>query len=365
MSDVSDTPASRPGGRSRSGRRTLLFAASVVVALLAAEAAARLFHWGPPAYTPPRIETPGGVPFLRFGDGFFMYQPNCVFSCAYDPAGDARGYFGATGRIVYTINAYGMRGPAVTIEKAPNTLRVVCLGDSFTFGEGVYYPDTYPAQLENRLSTAYPARRVEVLNAGVQAYGTREEVRFFLTRCAGFHPDIVTLGFFLNDATPIAETIRDHHAITRSADLSRLGRLSRLWAVLERRRHASRIQEDYFRTTRRSFDSTTWNDCRDLLKGMQLVSKEYHFRFLVVIFPMLWQLDDTYPFTDLHARIVGACRAAGCEVLDLLDTYRGRRAETLWVHPTDQHPNDLAHRLAAEQIAARLTAGRADRADGS
>jgi hypothetical protein len=36
--------------------------------------------------------------------------------------------------------------------------------------------------------------------------------------------------------------------------------------------------------------------------------------------------------------------------LDLLDTFRGHDEKSLWVHPTDHHPNEAAHALAAEAI---------------
>ncbi len=61
------------------------------------------------------------------------------------------------------------------------TLRVVCFGDSSTFGIGARMQDTWPAQLQdmlaedaNRGTPASPevsgARRVEVINAGVPGY---------------------------------------------------------------------------------------------------------------------------------------------------------------------------------------------------
>ena len=35
----------------------------------------------------------------------------------------------------------------------------------------------------------------------------------------------------------------------------------------------------------------------------------------------------------------------------LLGALYGRPEATLWVHPVDHHPNEIAHRLAAEAIA--------------
>jgi lysophospholipase L1-like esterase len=260
------------------------------------------------------------------------------------------------GRVTYEINGFGLRGPDVSISKPPGTFRVICLGDSFTFGEGVRLADTYPARLEVLLTDTGVHRRVEVINAGVQSYGTREAMSLFLRQGMHLQPDLVTLGFFLNDATDAGVTVQQHGARTEGPELSLPARVSRLWEIFERKRRMQRLRDEFFQTTRDGFDSELWEECKELLDAMEQLSRKQNFRFVVVLFPILWQLDGDYPFEDLHALVAGACRDAGCEFIDLLDAYRGRPAQSLWVHPTDQHPNDIAHRLAAEHIAQYLTA---------
>jgi len=116
------------------------------------------------------------------------------------------------------------------------------------------------------------------------------------------------------------------------------------------------LEEEFFATTRRSFQSPRWDECQELLKNMTALSRERRFRFVVAIFPIFTGLESAYPFEDLHALVRAACRDAGCECIDLLEVYRGRASASLWVHPTDQHPNEIAHRLAAERLAAWFTA---------
>lgn len=293
-------------------------------------------------------------------DGPIVYQPNVTFASVYDPACDDRGYLGPDGRIIYHINSLGMRGPEMSLEKPGNGFRVVCLGDSITFGEGVRYEDTYPVLLATMLDKRMPGRSVEVMNAGVQGFGTNDAAVFFLRRGLSFKPDVVTLGFFLNDAMPYEETIRQNEAITDEMTLSGFAQISRIWEVFERSRRAATIQAEYFDSIRASFDAPEWDRCKQILSGLQHeVAEKDGFRFVVVLFPVLYDLDASYPFRDIHAKIEQACKSAGCEFIDLLKVYEGRRAESLWVHPVDQHPNEVAHRLAAESIAAHLAA-RAD-----
>jgi len=344
------------------GRRLAMATACLVAFLIFADVALRFISLGPRAFDPPRFE-PNGVPFTRLPDGPLIYQPTARFFSRYDPAGDARGYFGPDGRLEYEINSLGLRGPLPPIEKGANVYRVVCLGDSFTFGEGVKEADTWPRQLERLLTARMPGRRVEVINAGVQAYDTKDAAALYLLKLAAYKPDAVIIGFCLNDATDSAETIRQNEATRKRFELSPLARVSRIAEMVERRTAADRLQRDFFDTTRRGFDSPKWQQCRDVLAGMSQVAKEDGFRFVVAIFPIFWSLDESYPFANIHPRVTDACRTAGCECIDLLPVFRsdssahGRSAETYWVHPTDQHPNEIACRITAERLANALAPG--------
>jgi hypothetical protein len=78
----------------------------------------------------------------------------------------------------------------------------------------------------------------------------------------------------------------------------------------------------------------------------------------MAIFPIFdSQLGDGYSYRALHEEIGSLAGDAGLRVLDLLPAYEGVDARRLALIPfTDPHPNELAHRLAAERIAEYLIA---------
>ena len=64
------------------------------------------------------------------------------------------------------INAHGTRGSDFAVPKPPNTIRILSLGDSRTFGWGLSDDETYSALLQKRLQKALgESRKVEVINA--------------------------------------------------------------------------------------------------------------------------------------------------------------------------------------------------------
>ena len=74
--------------------------------------------------------------------------------------------------------------------------------------------------------------------------------------------------------------------------------------------------------------------------------------FVVVIFPLFANpLDDAYPFRDLHAKVAQAAGESGAKVVDLLPHYRTVDWKLLVIDgAADEHPNEIAHRIAAQAI---------------
>ena len=104
-----------------------------------------------------------------------------------------------------SFNSDGIRGQKnYTLDKPPNTSRIVIIGDSFTFGEGVNDSDTYAAQLENLIPNS------EVLNMGVHGYGLDQMALRLRLDGFKYHPDIVIYAFIGDDINRIVLDFRDY-----------------------------------------------------------------------------------------------------------------------------------------------------------
>ncbi len=278
-----------------------------------------------------------------------QFRPGSEFRLDYDS--NPRGYFDEGNGLTYRINAHGLRGPDFDRRKAPGTFRVEVLGDSFTFGEGVRLEDTLPAQLEAELAPGAP-QPIEVLNLGVSGWATRHEIRFLEQVGLGFDPDLVLVVYVLNDAQYRARLNLwdDFRAAWEPPRLLRVSHLaSFVYARIARHVLGQRYVEEVLSQAQGEGDQLRLA-MRYLARGRQL-AEATGAEFAVVIYPFLYRLDASYPFAPLHATVAAACRRAGIPVLDLLPTFRGQDYDELWVHPSDQHPNERAHALAARAVA--------------
>jgi hypothetical protein len=103
-----------------------------------------------------------------------------------------------TERIHFEINEHGLRDdPGVGPGKAPDTFRVLMLGDSFVLGYTVERADLFADQLEGWWKSE--GRKVEVVNAGTEGWSTDQEVVWFLENGQQYRPDLVLLFPYEND----------------------------------------------------------------------------------------------------------------------------------------------------------------------
>ncbi len=92
------------------------------------------------------------------------------------------------------INSQGTRGAEFAADKPTNTFRILSLGDSRTFGWGLSEADTYSARLGESLKAHLGKhKRVEVINAGVNAWSYPQMLVFYRDVAAAWQPDMVIL----------------------------------------------------------------------------------------------------------------------------------------------------------------------------
>lgn len=139
-------------------------------------------------------------------------------------------------------NSLGYRDVEHEFAKPAGTFRIFAMGDSFAWGAGADYKDTFLVQLENKLNAragGHPP--VEIVKAGIYAYFPAAQRLLLEHDGARFAPDLVLLQFYPNDLAETAmglDNIRpSDEGFLMTQDAKNLGRAGK-WLYLNS--HAAR-----------------------------------------------------------------------------------------------------------------------------
>ena len=351
------TGRARPARRRPVAARPALAVAVLGACLLAGEGLLRVAGLGARAWARPLLVVPGDerrVPlseialFRPFGDAAAngglsaRFRPCLYLKGWYDrPRWD---YFDEGGHVDYVFDNHGLRDDDFELDKPAGRLRVLAIGDSFTFGVGVQHEDCWTEVLERGLRE----RRgdAEVINAGFAAgYHPGSYEDWIATSGLRLEPDVVIVGLCLND---LHTGISLYAYPTRPRREQPWGGRSALLNALDSARAPAVPGLDVPRDwdALLAADPALWEANRMALRRTHALLAARGIRFLVVPFPMMSGLrEEAYPYAGLMRRVLDFCAQEGIETVDLLPAFRGRVDADLWVHVTDQHPNDVGQRL--------------------
>ncbi len=281
------------------------------------------------------------------------------------------------------INARGYRGRMGSPGKLDG-FRAIALGDSITFGNMLPVESTYPYQLNELLDKTHS--RHEVLNFGVGGYDILQEVALFEARGSIYQPDLVVVGFCLNDigiASPNLEYIV-RSGKYRSCPIFRLriaqfivDRIDRIriGSWMEEKNRAEIFRQDYeskiavigededilrglMRAAPKDYPSVWYGDehrigrLRYAFERLSGSAKRGNFSVVVVIFPWLVGGEDDYPFEIPHKIVTLEARRVGFDVLEVVHDFMGMGMTDLRISRDDPaHPNGKGHKVVAESLA--------------
>jgi lysophospholipase L1-like esterase len=292
------------------------------------------------------------------------------------------------------INSLGFRDKEYDLKKNSGTFRIAVLGDSITFGNMLSIEDVYTEQLENLFSKK--KKDVEVLNLGMTGYDTLAEVSSLEHIGLRFNPDLVVIGFCVNDIAisgNLAEIVRTEKYssyLYRSRLVQFIsGKIDRLKEILNIKKLNT---EESFISKYREHMSDISNDS-ELIKmeeNLKMLLKEHgnndnflielytstnHLRKLRYSLERLKQLNDKYGF-NVIVMIISYLKEdekskkkyqiiynivkhesdrLGFDVVNTHDTFQAAGFNNLLRAENDAiHPNELGHKIMAALLYERI-----------
>ncbi|GAK57009.1 hypothetical protein U27_03973 [Candidatus Vecturithrix granuli] len=253
--------------------------------------------------------------------------------------------------------------PNLTWQKPAGITRIMIVGDSLTFGDGVKATETYPYQLKEKLHSRLDGQ-FQVVNLGIMELNTDQQA-LILTRSNPYFgepvlkldPDLVILTFSVDDieGRPDSRERPEINLLPRDVHQF-LSDRSRLYLLLHRTFNdalsSTGIRPSYSAYLQRLYreHSPKWQEFQQSLNLFMDTVQQAQKPMLLVIFPALEHLDETHPFLDLYAHVKDLASAKGVEVLNLFPAFYGKDASALRVSLLNNHPNAQAYEIAAEAI---------------
>ena len=117
--------------------------------------------------------------------------------------------------ILFRINKHGFKGPNISIPKPASVYRILCIGNSCTWGMAKDYY-TYPRAMERELNRLAKDLQIEVVNAGVLGYnfeGVLKRINEFLA----VEPDLITIYMGWNRTIGRADPQKNLYLYRKSA----------------------------------------------------------------------------------------------------------------------------------------------------
>jgi hypothetical protein len=223
--------------------------------------------------------------------------------------------------------------------------------------------DAFPGRLERLLNLNHAGfdsttERAAVVNLGSPGFSTSHEVA--TTRAAlARKPSLIVLQITLNDPqlrrlTEEPPEVQGQFGPYRPTGFVRF--LTNYWRTLYlilSRIHNTQSVRSYIAYHEYLFSNPVSRDgFLNSLSEISTLCKEAQVPLAIVLFPLFdFPIDESYPFGAIHNMIVENANKRGIPILDLRNHFQGIDVYRLQLIPgKDTHPNEIAHRIAAEAI---------------
>lgn len=264
----------------------------------------------------------------------------------------------------FRTNSLGLRGPELgpRVEERP---RILALGDSVTWGWGVPQGQEWISVAARELADAIGGP-VEGVNGGVNGYGTANELALLREIGRELRPELVIVGFFLNDLTDNlagvdAYTVRDGYLFDerrargfRESFLLRTSHLHRLafaaWGAARQRWLGAPVAAPLGQYSAADLDESVLLAAQLLLR-MRSASESLAAGFGVVWLPSDGQATSRRGEAPHQRRLQQEIAEAGVPSLDLLPVVRAQPDPAALYIPEDGHFSVLGNRVVGHEVA--------------
>lgn len=278
---------------------------------------------------------------LKCGVPFHSY-------CEIYPIGfDARKYYKkSSGIIKYDFNQFGARWIKSQNQEINAEKKIFVVGDSFTLGFSLRYADAYIYKTQILLRE--DELSYDFINFSVPGANSKVCLENYIKKRDIIPHDMLLYGLHLNDLLPFSTSyvtcdIYRYETWVRNksklADfiLKRVEKERSRQKNIEKLLDPSMLNSDYF------------VENMNAIKQMDRETKQQGIEFVVVILPILVDVQKG-TFRPVYDRVKKLLDECGIKYLDITSSVVHYGDSSLWILPFDQHPNEIANAIFAQEL---------------
>ncbi len=257
--------------------------------------------------------------------------------------------------ILYKTNSLGIRDKELPLEKDSNTVRILALGDSYVWGDGLKEDELITVKIEEQLNREH-LKKIEVINAGIGGINTKDEYNQLIRLYPVYNPDLVILFFFTND---VLET--DSSNQVPSWDLEGVNYFFRknsrfysfLYTQIKKFQSANfgtpsfLLRPDYFNLDN---SKTGWLKFKKYLMRIRDYCTQRSIPLVFALIPTLTNLDSNYPYKELNEKVTNYVIDNDILFISFFDLFSSYNPPDLWASIQNKHWNGKAASLAAFRL---------------
>lgn len=252
-------------------------------------------------------------------------------------------------------NSLGFRDREHSYVKPEDTYRILILGDSIVYGQMVEYKEIFPVQLEQKIAAA-TKKKIEVISMGLMGWNTMEQLQALAAYGLRFQPDLVLIGFSLNDPQvklnpQSRETADAERALPFFTSIDPwLNEHSYFYSFVRFRynRLLEKIgwKNDYWQWQKTLYqqNSRGWQDYKYSLEQINNLSRKNRSEvlFISLFYKPGWESET--------AQVLDLADELNIKALDMMPYFDEFNFNELIVSASDWHPNAKTHQIYAQVL---------------
>lgn len=250
----------------------------------------------------------------------------------------------------YKLNNRNLRDNIDYENESAKKVRINIIGDSFSEGYGV-------SNVEDRFSNILRSKKQnwEFHNLSRRGLNTKAQLDILnYLKHVNYELDVVLLVYCLNDLDQYLEAAKKiYKRIQRfNSKLSYIEKESYFINSLSFRIFAQQDPDflNYCEFVKSGYKGEAWEHQKITLLRLIDLLASMNKKLMVVTFPLLQSPFSEYQFKETHEQLNLFWKENDIPHLDLLSVYKNELGESLTVNDYDAHPNEKAHKIAADEI---------------